>query len=103
MSPKSAYLLRCRPGAESFAAAWDKALHEGQRRALTEVMQHSLQPPATPVFYRGLQVGTRTTPNDRLLLAALRVMARGGGSIFGSSHSCDDVSGKSLPFADAFD
>ena len=72
MSGTSAYNLRDRPGAESFAAAWDAALAIGQMRADDTAIERAIHGEARPVFYRGRQVGARTVYNDRLLLAALR-------------------------------
>jgi hypothetical protein len=59
MSKQSAYKLRERPGAESFAAAWDQALE----RARIGIV--------TPRYYKGKQVGTRHRLDFRLALAAL--------------------------------
>jgi hypothetical protein len=72
MSGTSAYNLRDRPGAESFAAAWDAALALGRARADGTAIERAIQGEERPVYYRGRQVGTRTVFNDRLLIAALR-------------------------------
>jgi hypothetical protein len=72
MSGTSAYHLRARPGAESFAAAWDAALGIGRARADDTAIERAIHGAERPVFHRGRQVGTRTTYNDRLLIAALR-------------------------------
>jgi hypothetical protein len=72
MSGTSAYGLRERPGAQSFAAAWDAALALGRARADDTAIGRAINGEPRPVFYRGRQVGTRTVYNDRLLLAALR-------------------------------
>lgn len=72
MSGTSAYKLRERAGAESFAAAWDEALGAGRARADDTAIERAIHGEDRPVFYRGRQVGTRTVYNDRLLIAALR-------------------------------
>ena len=72
LSAKSAYALRKRAGAESFAAAWDAALAEGRDNATDTAIDRALNGVATPVFYRGRQIGERRRFNDRLLIAALR-------------------------------
>ena len=74
MSAKSAQLLRKRPGAESFAAAWARALEEGRSRAFDAAMAQGFDGVLVPILYRGRQVGTRRVYDNRVLLAALRVM-----------------------------
>lgn len=71
-SPKSAYALRTRAGADSFAAAWDEAVAAGCFRATTLAVDRAVKGIAVPVFYRGRQVGERRVYDDRLLIAALR-------------------------------
>lgn len=73
-SPRSAYQLRARPGAESFAQAWDRALDEGQTRAIDVGLARSLQPMVVPVFRHGRQVGTRERFDNGLAIAALRAL-----------------------------
>ena len=73
MSPKSAYALLKRAGGESgFARAWASARDEGCRRALDTAIERALNGVATPVFYRGRQIGERRRYSDGLLIAALR-------------------------------
>lgn len=75
MSAKSAYGLRKRAGEDSgFVRAWELALREGRVQALDLSIERTLQGETVPVFYRGLQVGERTRYDNRLLMAALRVM-----------------------------
>lgn len=92
MSATSAYNLRARPGAESFAAAWDRALALGQLTADTTAIERALHGEERPVFYQGRQVGTRTIYNDRLVIAALRRFGRRegapGGDVPPSSTTC---------------
>ena len=82
MSPKSAYALRRRPGAETFALAWDEAVGLGRCRAEAEAIDRAIKGERRPIFYRGRQVGERTVYNDKLLIAVLRAKHakyRGGG------------------------
>lgn len=59
MSRKSAYALRARPGAESFARAWDTALDMGRQRIWDLVVDRAMNGVTTPRYYRGKIVGTR--------------------------------------------
>ena len=78
MSAKSAYALRKRPGAEGFAAAWDRAADEGTCRACDTAIDRALNGTARPIFYRGRQVGERRIYSDALLIAALRNLTSRG-------------------------
>lgn len=74
-SPRSAYHLRARPGADSFAAAWDWAIEMGldaaRDRAMTLIHDDAPRP-----LYRGKrEVGYRTGPDHRIMFAALRSLA----------------------------
>lgn len=71
-SRKSAYALRDRAGAESFAAAWDRAVAHGQERVRDTAIARALKGEVRPILYRGRQVGSRTYYNDGLLMAVLR-------------------------------
>jgi hypothetical protein len=72
MSARSAYRLRARAGAESFAAAWDRLLREARTRAFDQAMESALGPGFVPRRYRGLFIGKATANNERMVLAALR-------------------------------
>ena len=73
MGQTSAYNLRRRKGAESFAAAWDDALDEGRLRAFDVAMSAALHGTMKPRFYRGRFTGTVVHDYDTsLTLAALR-------------------------------
>jgi hypothetical protein len=74
MSVTSAYALRKRPGAESFAAAWDIALAMARDRAWDAVRHHLRHGRTVPLFYRGGFTGTSHRIESRMLLAALRAM-----------------------------
>ncbi len=73
-SPRSAWRVRGRAGAEGFAAAWDMAVEIARDRAIDTAMSRIEAPEEVPVFYRGRQVGTRTPSDARLLFATLRAM-----------------------------
>lgn len=70
-SIQSAYMLRRRAGAESFAAAWDLALEMGRDRAFAIAMERATIGIATPYHYRGEVVGVRHRFDYRLALAAI--------------------------------
>ena len=72
MSPKSAYALRKRPDAASFAAAWDEAARRGLDDSYALAIDRAVDGVVEPVFRRGQQVGGRRRYNDRLLMAAIR-------------------------------
>jgi hypothetical protein len=71
MSRESAYRLRGRPGAASFAAAWDKAQGWGRGRAADLGMDRAIHGEKRGVFYRGRKVGEYVRHDNRLLIAAL--------------------------------
>ena len=72
MSAKSAYALRKRPGAQSFAKAWDKAAQAGQLRARETLVDVALEEIRVPIMRNGKQVGERVKTNHRALFAAVR-------------------------------
>lgn len=72
MSAQTAYRLRARPGASSFAATWDRLLREARTRALNLVTEEALTERFVPRTYRGLPIGYATADNTRMLIAALR-------------------------------
>jgi hypothetical protein len=71
MTRQSAQKLRDRPGAESFADAWDIAMMIGYDRNYEAVLDRARNGIARPVMYKGKQIGIRYTPDYRLALAAL--------------------------------
>lgn len=73
---KSAYRLRERPGAKSFAAAWDAALAMGQSGRLDHAIERAVAGEVRPVFYRGRKCGEYVRYNDSLTLSVLKLMAR---------------------------
>jgi hypothetical protein len=71
MSRESAYRLRERPGAESFAAAWDSALAMRPGPATTNFSQlwyRALFDKVKPIIRKGQQVGTLHQPDNEALL-----------------------------------
>ena len=71
MSKQSAYKLRERPGAESFAAAWDFALDIGYADTFDRALECATVGIVTPRYYKGKQVGTRHRFDWRLAMTAL--------------------------------
>ena len=73
MSVTSAYKLRRRPVAESFAAAWSVALADARRRAFEFAIDRALTAVLQPRLYRGNFTGTIMRSDDtRAVLVALR-------------------------------
>jgi hypothetical protein len=76
MSRESAWRLRKRPGAESFAAAWDKAAGWGEDHMTDLGVERGLKGEVRTYYYRGRKIGERTCFNDALVLAVLRRFER---------------------------
>lgn len=72
MTPKSAYRLRARAGADSFCAAWDAAVDQGHALACDTAITRAFDGEAVPIMRRGRQVGERRRYDNRLLITALR-------------------------------
>ena len=77
MGRMSAYRLRARAlaaggGAESFAAAWDFAIHEGKMRQYGYIMERALNGVTTVRISRGGSVSVEGGPDMNLARAALR-------------------------------
>lgn len=75
-SVRSAYLLRDKPGAASFAAAWDQAAIFGRGAAVDAAIERALHGEQVPMFRRGRRVGTRLKHDDRLLLGVFNALRR---------------------------
>ena len=72
MSRKSAYRLRTRPRAESFAAAWDAALGKPVRRVTIDDLDFlAYQGLVRPRFRGGKYIGSRQKPDNSALLRLL--------------------------------
>lgn len=105
LTRESAYKLRRRPGAESFAAAWDAAVaggmagqgdggHIGASRKFTDedMAGRALGVTLQVLMRRGRYVGTRRKTSDFLLLRLLARLDRLGGEAVwgegdGATHS----------------
>lgn len=68
---RSAYVLRNKMGAESFAAAWEEALARGTEKARDTAITRALHGEIVPKFRNGRFMGYRLRHNDRLLLSVL--------------------------------
>lgn len=71
-SPRSAYALRRRPGAESFREAWDIALDYAVTRVDEAALGRALKGVAQPIFYKGEKIGERRHFDERLTMFILR-------------------------------
>ena len=72
MTARSAYRLRARPDASAFRQAWDIALDYAIRNLSDAAYGRALHGVATPVFYKGEQVGERRRYDERLTMFLLR-------------------------------
>jgi hypothetical protein len=72
MGRVSAYRLREREGAESFAAAWDKAIEDGRLRQYDYAMERALNGVTTVRVLRGGSVSVTCGPDMQLVNTALR-------------------------------
>jgi hypothetical protein len=79
LSRQTAYRLRERPDAASFAAAWDRAFHFARLRPLppgATAWERAVEGVVVPIFYRGRIVGSQRKYCDRTLgrlLASLQL------------------------------
>ena len=69
LSSASAYKLRGRPDAASFAAAWSIALAMGRDRIWEQAFDRALNGYVRPIRYRGEVVGYRQVFDNRLAYA----------------------------------
>ncbi len=74
MTKQAAYQLRNRPGAESFAMAWDVAISIGYDDAFDRALERATIGITTPRYYKGKRVGTKHRFDYRLAIAALNGM-----------------------------
>lgn len=72
MSRESAYTLRRRAGADSFRQAWDVALDHAVGRLADAALGRAMNGVATPVFYKGEQIGERRRYDEKLTMFLLR-------------------------------
>ena len=76
MTRKSAYRLRERPDAESFAAAWDRAQGWGQDRTVDVGLERGLLGERVPIVRIGRVVGEILRHDNRLAMAVLNALDR---------------------------
>jgi hypothetical protein len=76
MGVTSAYNLRRRAGAESFALAWTMVETEARQRAFALIVDQAINGTTSPRFYRGRFVGMVHRYETQLALAALRAADR---------------------------
>lgn len=72
MSRQSAYSLRERAGAQSFAKSWDAALEMGRARQFDHAMERAINGVTTIRVLRGGSVTVNGGPDMRILQSALR-------------------------------
>lgn len=76
MTRKSAYRLRDRPGAQSFAAAWERAQGWGQDRTVDVGLERGLLGERMPILRNGRVVGEIVRHDNRLAMAVLNALDR---------------------------
>lgn len=78
MTRASAYRLRDRPGAGSFAAAWGAAVAPDPeastdiRSASDDLWDRAMNGRVIPIIRKGVQVGHRVRPDNKALLTLMR-------------------------------
>jgi hypothetical protein len=72
ISRKSAYQLRARAEAESFAAAWDIAIDEGRARVFDAMMERALNGVTTLTLRLGGAIEIGHGPDRQLMAAHLK-------------------------------
>lgn len=72
MTAKSAYRLRNRADAASFAAVWDLAAREGFARTRDDAVERAIHGEEVPVYRRGKQIGTRIRHDNQLMMTVIR-------------------------------
>ncbi|GAA0480297.1 hypothetical protein GCM10009096_22880 [Parasphingorhabdus litoris] len=76
MSRDSAYKLRGRKGADSFATAWDMALEMGHDNANEHAITRAIEGYIVPYFYGGVMRGEVRRYDNRLLFALLKARSK---------------------------
>lgn len=72
LSAVSAYKLLRRPGAESFAAAWDRAVSLGRARMFDYAMERALNGVTTVRILKGSAIDVEQGPDRRMMMAAIK-------------------------------
>ena len=75
-SARSAYALRDKLGAESFAAAWVRAIRTGIEKIRLHLSDRFMEGDLIPRFYHGRIIGHVRKYNDRAVLAVLQSLNR---------------------------
>lgn len=76
MTRRSAYRLRERPGADSFAASWDRARGWGEDRTVDVALEKALAGEIVPIVRLGRCVGHIHRFDNRLAMAVLNALDR---------------------------
>lgn len=76
LSPRNVYRLLDMEGADSFAAAWDRAMAIGLARLQADALERALNGAFVPVYRRGRLVRVEYRRCDRLAIALLGGKAR---------------------------
>ena len=71
LSPRTAYRLLDMDGADSFAAAWDRAADIGRARIQADALERAMNGAFVPVYRRGRLVRVEYRRCDRLAIALL--------------------------------
>ncbi len=75
-TPRSAYALRDKLGAQSFSVAWDRASRAGLERTRERIMHRFEDGEWVPRFYHGRRIGTEHRWNAGPLIAVLNSLSR---------------------------
>lgn len=98
MARETAYRLRRRPGAESFAAAWEAALgRSAAKRKVTpqELGRRAIAGLLKPHIYGGAYTGVRQKPDDSALLRYLAQLDRAARCQFDADEWSQSLAGGS--------
>ncbi len=92
MSRTSVYNLRSKPGAESFAAAWEAAQQVGFEKLQDMAMDRAINGELIPYFYKGEMVGERKRCDNRLLIFMMQqTLTRRYGLLASEARKNDDA------------
>jgi hypothetical protein len=80
MTRKAAYDLRRKPGAESFAEAWEMATETARHRAFDVLMERALNGATTVRIQMGGAVQVNHGPDQRIAFNAIRTAPSGAAS-----------------------
>ena len=72
ISTSAAYALRGRTDAQSFRFAWDAALDQAIQRLSDAAFSRAIHGVATPIFYKGEQIGEHRRYDEKLTMFLLR-------------------------------